>query len=134
MQNRIEVYFEAIALEEQRVRGAPDDYLRSAVHFAFRYADGRVDTGCVATVLQRLLSPGDDVIEVSIPGAYQCPAYRECLEQAIADYYRERVGVDGTVIRIGPKGASPLIRGVSLESRASAVIEIGENEEPPRPA
>jgi len=57
MHNRIEIHFEAIALEDQRVRGAPDDYLRSAVHFAFRYPDGRIDTGCVATVLHRLRSP-----------------------------------------------------------------------------
>jgi len=36
------------------------------------------------------------------------------------------VGPDGTVIRIGPKGASLLVIGVPLESAASAVFEIDE--------
>ena len=125
MSDRVEVHFESIALQDQRVRGEPDDYLMSVVHFAFRYPDGRIDTGCVATVRHRLRDPTSGAVEIVVSAAYQCPAYGHSLKQTIEEYYRQRVGFNGSVLQIGPKGASPLIIGVPRESPATATFEVG---------
>ena len=122
--SRVEVYFESIALQDQRVRGQPDDYLLAVVHFDFRYPDGRIDTGCTATIRHRFRHPGGEIVEVTVPGAYDCPTYGRSLERAIEEYYRQRVGVDGSAIPIGPKGASPVLVGVLLESIASGVFSV----------
>lgn len=122
MYNRVEIQFESIALQDQRVRGQPDDYLLAVVHFDFQHPDGRVETGCVASIRHRFREPSVDAVEVSVPAAYQCPAYRQTLERAIEAYYRRRVGSAGSAIRIGPKGASPILLGALLESRASEVF------------
>lgn len=124
MNSRVEVHFEAVELTAQYVFGEPGDYVDGLVHFAFRYPDGRIDTNCAATIWHALRP--SEIVQVTVPAAYQCPAYAHSLERAIAEYYRSRVGSDGTVIRIGPKGASPLIVGVRRESAASAVFEIDE--------
>lgn len=124
MQSRVEVHFEAVELTAQFVFGEPGDYVDGLVHFAFRYPDGRIDTNCTATIWHALQPR--EIVEVTVPAAYQCPAYRPSLERAIEEYYRARVGRDGTVIRIGDKGASPLIIGVPRESAASAVFEVDE--------
>ena len=124
MHNRVEVYFESIALQDQRVRGQPDDYLMSVVHFDFRYPDGRIDTGCVATVRHKLRDTGGESVEIMMSPAYRCPAYVRSLERAIEEYYRQRVGVRGELIRVGPKGASSLIMGVPIESIACAEFEV----------
>ena len=122
--SRVEVHFEAIELTAQYVFGEPGDYVDALVHFAFRYPDGRIDTNCTATIWHALQPR--EIVQVTVPAAYKCPAYARSLESAIEEYYRLRVGMDGTVIRIGPKGASPLVIGVPCESAASAVFEIDE--------
>jgi hypothetical protein len=124
VQSRVEVRFEAVELTAQYVFGEPGDYVDALVHFAFRYPDGRVDTNCTATIWHALRPR--EVVQVTVPAAYRCPAYASSLERAVEEYYRSRVGPDGTVIRIGPKGASLLVIGVPLESAASAVFEIDE--------
>lgn len=60
----------------------------------------------------------------ALADSFAGPAYCRSLERAIEESYRRRVGSDGTAIRIGPKGASPLILGVLLESRATGVFSI----------
>lgn len=122
MPSRVEVRFEAVELTAQYVFGEPGDYVDGLVHFAFRYPDGRIDTNCTATIWHALRP--QEIVQVTVPAAYQCPAYRPSLERAVEEYYRARVGCDGTVIRIGPTGASALIIGVPRESPASAVFEI----------
>lgn len=122
MHSRVEVHFEAVEVSAQYVFGEPGDYIDAVVHFSFRYPDGRIDTNCTATIWHAL--EPREVVEVTVPAAYQCPAYRPSLERAIEAYYRPRVGAEGTVIRIGPKGVSPLIIGVPRESAASAVFEV----------
>ena len=124
MPSRVEVHFEAVELTAQYVFGEPGDYVEAVVHFAFRYPDGRIDTNCTAMVWHALKPR--EIVEVTVPAAYRCPAYGPSLERAIEEYYRPRVGDDGTLIRIGPKGASPLIVGVPRESAASAMFEIDE--------
>ena len=124
MQSRVEVYFEAVEITAQQVFGEPGDSVDAVVHFDFRYPDGRVDTNCTATVWHRLDLRGTDPIEVTVPAAYQGPAYGPSLLRAIEAYYRPRVGFDGTVIRIGPKGASALILGVRMESAACAAFDV----------
>ena len=122
--NRVEVHFESIALQDQRVRGLPDDYLLAVVHFDFRYPDGRIDTGCIATIRHRFRHPSGEIVEVTVPGAYDCPTYGRSLERAIEEYYRQRVGADGSTIRVGPQGVSPFVIGVPRESIASAAFSI----------
>ena len=124
MPSRVEVHFEAIELTAQYVFGEPGDYVDAVVHFAFRYPDGRIDTNCTAMIWHGLVPR--EVVQVTVPAAYRCPAYGRSLERAIEEYYRARVGPDGSLIRIGRKGASPLIIGVPRESAASAVFEIDE--------
>ena len=124
MKSRVEVHFQAVELTAQYVFKEPGDYVEAVVHFGFRYPDGRIDTNCTATIWHALRPR--EVVEVTVPAAYQCPAYRASLERAVEEYYRQRVGVDGTLIRIGPKGASSLIIGVAQDSAASAVFEIDE--------
>lgn len=124
MYNRVEVHFESIALQDQRVRGLPDDYLLAVVHFDFRYPDGRIDTGCIATIRHRFRHTSGEIVEVTVPGAYDCPTYGRSLERAIEEYYRQRVGADGSTIRVGPEGVSPFVIGVPRESIASAVFSI----------
>lgn len=124
MPSRVEVHFEAVELTAQYVFGEPGDYVDAVVHFAFRYPDGRIDTNCTAMVWHALKPR--EIVQVTVPAAYQCPAYGPSLERAIEEYYRPRVGEDGTLIRIGPKGASSLIVGVPRESAASAMFEIDE--------
>ena len=123
MQSRAEVYFEAVEITAQQVFGEPGDHVDALVHFDFRYPDGRVDTNCTATVWHRLEARGEDLIEVTVPAAYQCPAYGASLLRAIEAYYRPRVGTDGSVIRIGKKGASELILGVPMHSPACAEFD-----------
>ena len=124
MQSRVEVYFEAVEITAQPVFGEPGDYLDALVHFDFRYPDGRIDTNCTATIWHRLAPRDADLIEVTVPAAYQCPAYGASLTHAIEAYYRPRVGVDGSVIRIGKKGASELIIGVPMRSAACAEFDV----------
>lgn len=124
MQSRVEVHFEAVEITAQHVLGEPGDNVDAVVHFSFRFPDGRIDTNCTATIWHRLDVNGDDLIQVTVPAAYQCPAYGPSLERAIEAYYRPLVGSDGTVIRVGPKGVSPLIVGVPRESVASASFEV----------
>ena len=124
MRHRVEVHFESIVLQDQRVRGPVRDYVVCVVHFAFRYRDGRVDPGCIATVRHRIRLIGRPAVDVIVPAAYQSPAYSERLKREIAEYYLDRVGPQGTVIRLGPKGASPLILGVPRESPSIVAFEI----------
>lgn len=124
MKSRVEVHFEAVEITAQYVFGEPGDCVEAVVHFGFRYPDGRIDTNCTATVWHALQPR--EIVQVTVPAAYQCPAYRAALERAVEEYYRRRVGADGTAIRIGPKGASPLIIGVPQQSAASALFEIDE--------
>lgn len=125
MSGHIELHFESIALLEQRVRGQPDDYLLCIVRFSFGYPDGRVETGCVATVRDWLREPGANGVEITIPAACQCPTYVRIVERAVDEYYHERVGTDGAVIRIGPGGASPQIVGAPLAAPEDVVIHPG---------
>jgi hypothetical protein len=122
VQSRVEVHFHAVELVAQFVFGEPGDYVDAQVHFSFRYPDGRIDTNCTATIWHGLRPR--EVVQVTVPAAYRCPAYAPSLERAIEEYYRARVGADGTVIRIGRKGASPLILGIPRESPASAAFEL----------
>jgi hypothetical protein len=125
----IEVQFESVVLEEQRVCGRADDYLESTVHFSFQYPDGRVDAACSARVRHVLSGPDGGIVQVTVPAAFQCPDYLRLLEWAIGEYYREQVGDDGLVIRLGPKGASPLIVGVKRDAPGYAVFEVGIGDE-----
>jgi len=121
--NRVEVHFESVELIVQRVYGEPGDHVECVVHFAFRFPDGRVDSNCAASVWHAIEPVSSGIVDITLPEAYKCPAYGHSLERAIEAYYRPRVGVDGTVIRIGPKGASPLIIGVPMASVACAEFE-----------
>lgn len=120
MQDRVEVHFESIELKEYSVTASPGDYALSIVHFAFRYPDGRIDTGCAATVRHALdrLSAGS--VQITVPGAYQCPAFQRSLERSIEEYYRRRVDFDGRVLRIGAMGAVPPTVGVPVVGPACA--------------
>lgn len=124
MSGHIELHFESIALLEQRVHGQPDDYLLCIVRFSFRYPDGRVETGCVATVRDWLREPGADGVEITVPASHQCPTYVRLVERAVDEYYHERVGMDGTVIRLGPNGANLQVVGAMLASPEDVVFSI----------
>lgn len=123
MQNRVEVYFVAIEIVGQQVFGEPGDQVDSVVHFALRYPDGRLETNLMASVWHAIEPVSSGAVEVTLPASFRCPAYERSLERAVEEYYRRRVGVDGTLIRLGKKGASPLIIGVPMESAASAEFE-----------
>jgi hypothetical protein len=116
------VQFESIVLQDQRVRGADDDYLLSVVHLEVQHADGRWCPGCVASVRHRFRGENGGQIEISVRPAEQCAAYARALEPVVEEYYRTRVGTDGTAIRVGPRGASPWIVGTQRLARATVAL------------
>lgn len=124
MQSRVEVFFEAIEIVGQQVFGEPGDHVESLVHFGFRYPDGRVETNLTANVWHAIEPVSSGVVEITVPASFRCPAYVMSLERAIEAYYRPRVGVDGSVIRIGKKGASALIVGTPIQSAACATFDV----------
>ena len=127
MQSRVEVHFESIELKEQRIQRLPDDFARSVVRFGFRYPDGRIETGCTATVWHALGALSGGTVRITLPSSYQCPAYRQGLERSIEEYYRRQVDFDGRVIHIGPWGASPPTIGIPVVSPACAEFEVTSN-------
>lgn len=122
--NRVEVYFESIELKECHVRGEPDDFALSVVHFDFRFPDGRADTGCMATVRHALGRFSGGCVRITVPTGYQCPAFRRSLELSIEEYYRRRVDFDGRAFRIGAMGAAPPTIGVPVASPACAEFDV----------
>ena len=124
MQSCVEVHFESIELKEHHVQGRPEDFALSVVHFGFRYPDGRVDTGCMATVRHALGRLSGGCVQITVPTGYQCPAFQRSLERAIEEYYRQRVEFDGALIRIGAFGAVPPTIGIPVESPACAEFVI----------
>lgn len=118
------VEFESIVLQDQRVRGADDDYLMSVVHLTVQDPNGRSCPGCVATVRHRFRGADGGTVEISVAAAEQCTRYAKALEPSVEEYYRERVGTDGTAIRVGPRGASPWLVGMQRLSRAIASLVI----------
>ena len=124
MQSRVEVHFESVELKEHHVQGQPEDFALSVVHFAFRYPDGRIDTGCMATVRHALGRLSGGCVRITVPTAYECPAFQRSLERAIEQYYRQRVEFDGALIRIGAMGAVPPTIGIPVESPARAEFQV----------
>ena len=129
MQQRVEVHFESIELKEYHVTETPGDYALAVVHFGFRYPDGRVDTGCMATVRHALGRLSGGCVRITVPAGYQCPAFQRSLERSIEEYYRRRVDFDGRAFRIGAMGAPPPTIGIPVASPACAEFEV-ESEDP----
>ena len=71
-----------------------------------------------------LREPGANGVEITIPAACQCPAYVRSVERAVDEDYHERVGMDGTLIRVGPNGASPQIVGAPVAAPEDVVFSI----------
>ena len=124
MQQRVEVHFESIEVKEYSVTEAPSDYALSIVRFAFRYPDGRIDTGCTATVRHALGRLSAGCVQVTVPGSYQCPAFQRSLARSIEEYYRRRVDFDGRAFRIGAMGAAPPTIGVPVAAPACAEFDV----------
>jgi hypothetical protein len=120
------VQFESIVLQDQRVRGADDDYLLSVVHLTIQHPSGRRCPGCLAAVRHRFRGAHGGAVEISISAAKECAGYAHALEPLLEDYYRDRVGNEGTAIRVGPRGASPWLVGVLRSDPASALLTSGE--------
>lgn len=128
MSARAVVQFESIVLQDQRIRGADDDYLLSVVHLEIQHPDGHWCPGCVASVRHRFRGANGSV-EVSIRPAEQCAGYVQALEPSVEEYYRDRVGAEGTVIRVGPRGASPWLIGMQRLARATVSLPISGTRE-----
>ena len=126
MQSRVEVLLESITLQDQRVRGAEDDYLLSVVHLEVQHRDGHWCPGCVATVRHRFRGVQGGSIEISIRQPAECAAYVAALEPLVEGYYRERVGPDGSAIRVGPRGASPWLIGMQRLAPVTVSLPIGD--------
>lgn len=121
------VRFDSIVLQDQRVRGADDDYLMSVVHLTVQHPDGNWCPGCVATVRHRFRTANGGTVRVSVDAAQQCTAYVDALEPSVEHYYRDHVGSEGSAIRIGGRGASPLLIGVRRSVPASATLRISSS-------
>ena len=126
MESRIVVRFESIAVQDQRVRGAADDYLLSVVHLEVRHPDGHWCPGCVATVRHRFRGAHGGPVEVSIQPAEQCVAYARALTPPVEAYYRDHVGPEGSTIRVGPRGASPALLGTQRVARMTIALSVGD--------
>lgn len=126
MQSRVEVLLESITLQDQRVRGAEDDYVLSVVHLEVQHPDGHWCSGCVATVRHRFRGVQGGGIEISIRPPAECAAYVPALEPLVEGYYRDRVGPDGSAIRVGPRGASPWLIGMQRLAPATVSLLIGD--------
>ena len=120
------VHFESIVLQDQRIRGADDDYLLSVVHLVIQHPDTRWCPGCLATIRHRFRGANGGAVEVNIRPADECVAYERALALSVENYYRERVGTEGTAIRIGPRGASPWLVGMQRMAPATAALPISE--------
>ena len=120
------VHFESIVLQDQRIRGADDDYLLSVVHLTIQHPDARWCPGCLATIRHRFRGANGGAVEVNIRAADQCVAYERALAVLVENYYRERVGTEGTAIRVGPRGASPWLVGMQRMAPATAVLGTSE--------
>lgn len=125
MTSRAEVQFHSITLQDQRIRGAVDDYLMSVVRFVVQHSDGQLCPGCVATVRHRFRDKDKDTVSVMVSPPEQCRRYLPFLNPRIEEYYRERVGINGTAIRVGLRGASPLLIGVPRSAPAIVPLVIG---------
>jgi hypothetical protein len=120
------VRFESIVLQDQRVRGSDDDYLLSVVHLVIQHPDGHSCPGCVASVRHRFRGANGGAVEISLRAADQCVPYARALALSVENYYRERVGAEGTAIRVGPRGASPWLVGMQRMAPATAALPISE--------
>ena len=126
METRAVVAFESIVLEDQRIRGAADDHLLSVVHLEVRHPDGHWCPGCLASVRHRFRGAGGGAVEIRIQAAEECASYAHALESAAEAYYRERVGPDGSAIRVGPRGASPWLIGMQRLAPVTVSLPIGD--------
>lgn len=120
------VQFESIVLSDQRVLGGDDDYLLSVVHLAIQHPDGHWCPGCVASVRHRFRGVQGGGVEVSIRPAAECATYVPALEPVVESYYRDRVGPDGSAIRVGPRGASPWLIGTQRLTPAMVPLPNGD--------
>jgi len=66
---------------------------------------------------------------VSAPS--ECAGYARTLEPFLEEYYRDRVGTEGTAIRVGPRGASPWLVGMQRLARAAVSIPISDSRQRP---
>ena len=126
------VQFDSIVLQDQRVRGVDDYYLLSVVHLTIQHSDGRWCPGCVASVRHRFRGANGGALEISVSAADECAGYAHELEPLLEDYYRDRVGRDGTAIRVGPRGASPWLIGMQRLAPATVSIPISDSHQPQR--
>lgn len=126
MERRIAVRLESIALQDQRVHGAANDYVVSVVHLDVQHPDGHWCPGCVATVRHRFRGDDGGAVEVNLQPADECAAYVSALRPCVEGYYRERVGGEGTAIRVGPHGASPWLIGMQRLAPATVSLLIGD--------
>ena len=120
------IEFESIVLRDQRIRGADDDYLLSVVHLVIQHPNGQYCPGCVASVRHRFRGANGGTVEISVLPAEQCAAYTRALLPLLEDYYRERVGSEGTAIRVGPRGASPWLVGMQRLAKATVSLPVGD--------
>ena len=126
MQSRVEVQFESIILQDQRIRGADDDYLLSVVHLEVQHPDGHWCPGCVAGVRHRFRGANGGAVEISVQPAEECAALAHALEPSVEEYYRDRVGGEGTAIRVGPRGANPWLVGMQRLARVTVSLAISD--------
>lgn len=126
MQSRVEVQFESIVLQDQRVRGSDDDYLLSVVHLAVQHSDGHCCPGCVASVRHRFRAANGGAVEISVRPAAECAVLAQALEPSVEEYYRNQVGSEGRAIRVGPRGASPWLVGMQRLARATVSLPISD--------
>ena len=86
MLNHAVVHFDSITLQDQRIRGAVDDYLMSVVHFVVQHPDGRRCPGCAATVRHRFRDTVNDTVDVMVSPPEECRQYVPMLKPRIEDY------------------------------------------------
>ena len=120
------VQFESIVLRDQRIRGADDDYLLSVVHLTIQHPDGRWCPGCVASVRHRFRGVDGGAVEISVDAAQECAVYEHAVEPWVEKYYRDRVGPEGSAIRVGPRGASPWLVGMQRLARSTVSLPISD--------
>jgi hypothetical protein len=121
------IEFQAITLQDQRIRGGADAQLMSVVHFVVQHPNGRKCPGCAATVRHRFRGAAKGAVDVMVAPPEECAQYVTMLKPQVEHYYRERVGVDGTTIRLGSRGASPWLIGLRRSAPATVPLAVGRS-------
>jgi len=118
------VQFESIVLQERRIHGAADDYVQAIVNLTVQHPDGRWCSGCVATIRHEFRGANGGAVAVRIDATPECAPYGKIFERFVADYYRERVVMDGTEIRIGGRDAESLRLGVRRAMPETTMVRL----------